>query len=165
MQDYQRTIHYLLLRSEQALYALELRCINKVLPLMALKQIPQSPHYLAGIFNYQGGAVPVIDLSLRMGEEFTRSYNCDTMIILCKANDAALCGIIAVDINEIIAINSDALQLVAEFSEKYLPFSAIFYYQQAQCLVLNTDVLLSSSFACLNNSPREVRALLQRYLR
>lgn len=165
MQDYQRTLHYLLLRSEQARYALELRCINKVLPLMALQQIPQTPHYLAGIFNYQGVPVPVIDLSLRMGENVTRCYHRDTMLILCKTTDTTLCGIIVCDIEEIIALNADELQLVAEFSEKHLPFSAVFYHQQAQCLVLNADVLLSSSFACLNNSPGEVRALLQRHLR
>lgn len=44
-------------------YALEARAVAEVLPLVALKHIPQAPPGVAGLFDYRGAPVPVIDLS------------------------------------------------------------------------------------------------------
>ena len=44
-------------------YALDVRQIAEVLPLVDIKPIPQAPRGVAGIFNYRGAPVPVIDLS------------------------------------------------------------------------------------------------------
>ena len=45
-------------------YGLSTRQLLRVLPLMALKQLPQAPAYVAGLMNYHGTSVPVIDLSM-----------------------------------------------------------------------------------------------------
>ena len=45
-------------------YALGTRHLVRVLPLMDLKQLPQTPAYVAGLMNYHGTPVPVIDLSM-----------------------------------------------------------------------------------------------------
>ncbi len=44
-------------------YALEASQVVEVLPLVDTKQVPQAPASVAGIFNYRGMPVPVIDLS------------------------------------------------------------------------------------------------------
>ena len=62
-------------------YALEAAQVAEVLPLVALKQIPQAPAGIAGVFNYRGAPVPVIDLSLlALGQPALRRLN--TRIIL-----------------------------------------------------------------------------------
>ena len=43
-------------------YVLDIARIVEVLPLLDLKQIPQSPRGVAGLFNYQGEPVPVVDV-------------------------------------------------------------------------------------------------------
>lgn len=43
-------------------YALRTAEIACILPLTKLKQLPQTPAYVAGLLNYHGIAVPVIDL-------------------------------------------------------------------------------------------------------
>lgn len=43
-------------------YALDALQVAEVLPLVTLKQIPHAPPAVAGIFNYHGQPVPVIDL-------------------------------------------------------------------------------------------------------
>jgi chemotaxis-related protein WspB len=43
-------------------YALEARSVVEVIPLLGLKQIPQTPRGVAGLFNYRGEAVPALDL-------------------------------------------------------------------------------------------------------
>lgn len=43
-------------------YALEAKRVVEVIPLLALKKIPQSPRGVAGIFVYRGRPVPALDL-------------------------------------------------------------------------------------------------------
>lgn len=45
-------------------YAINAGEVAEVLPLVHIKPVPQSPAGLAGVFNYRGAPVPVIDLSL-----------------------------------------------------------------------------------------------------
>jgi len=44
-------------------YALDSSQVVEVLPRLGIKQIPQAPAGVAGVFNYRGQPVPVIDLS------------------------------------------------------------------------------------------------------
>lgn len=43
-------------------YALDVKDVVAVVPMVALKQIPDAPPEMAGVFNYHGTPVPVIDL-------------------------------------------------------------------------------------------------------
>jgi chemotaxis-related protein WspB len=43
-------------------YALDVRQIAEVLPLVAVKQVPRAPQAMVGLLNYRGAPVPVIDL-------------------------------------------------------------------------------------------------------
>lgn len=45
-------------------YLIEARCVAAVLPLPGLKSLPGAPACVAGVANYQGKPVPVIDLSV-----------------------------------------------------------------------------------------------------
>jgi len=47
-------------------YALDARQVVEVLPLVRIKQIPQPPRGVAGVLNYRGAPVPVIDLTALM---------------------------------------------------------------------------------------------------
>ena len=44
-------------------YVLDCSGVVEVLPLLAIKHIPQAPSGVAGVFNYRGEPVPVVDLS------------------------------------------------------------------------------------------------------
>ncbi len=48
-------------------YGLPLRDIARVLPVVALKQIPLAPEYVAGLMDLHGSPVPVLDLSRLAG--------------------------------------------------------------------------------------------------
>ena len=56
---------YLLFRLGADRYALDVREIVEVLPLQPLKQLPEAPSWVAGLFEHRGRAVPAIDLSAR----------------------------------------------------------------------------------------------------
>ncbi len=52
----------LLFRISDNRYALDATEVVEVVPLVELKLIPQAPAFVAGLFDYRGTAVPVIDL-------------------------------------------------------------------------------------------------------
>jgi chemotaxis-related protein WspB len=78
----------LLLKIGQDRYALPANRMIEVVPLVSLKKIPQALPGVAGIFNYHGQPVPVIDLS-----DLTIGMPCQprvsTRIILVNYPDAA----------------------------------------------------------------------------
>ena len=45
-------------------YGLDTRRVVRVLPQLELKEIPQAPGWVAGLMNYRGQPVPVIDLAM-----------------------------------------------------------------------------------------------------
>ena len=48
-------------------YGLPLRAIARVLPAVELKHIPLAPAWIAGLMDYHGAPVPVVDLSRLSG--------------------------------------------------------------------------------------------------
>ena len=54
---------FLLFQLGRERYALEAGQVAAVLPLLSIKEIPQAPPAVAGLCNYRGRPVPVIDLS------------------------------------------------------------------------------------------------------
>jgi chemotaxis-related protein WspB len=64
-------------------YALSAGSIIEVLPLMNLKRVPCAPSGVAGVLNYRGTPVPVIDLNeMMMAQPAARRLS--TRIILVK---------------------------------------------------------------------------------
>jgi chemotaxis-related protein WspB len=44
-------------------YGIDSRKIVEVIPLVTFKTVPHAPPYVAGLFNYRGSIVPVVDLT------------------------------------------------------------------------------------------------------
>lgn len=62
-------------------YGLKLRAIVRVLPLLELKQLPLAPDHVAGLMDFHGASVPVIDLCRLAG--LAPGRDCfDTRIII-----------------------------------------------------------------------------------
>ncbi len=87
-------------------YAIEAAKIAAVLPLVIAKAIPHAPAAVAGVFDYRGTTVPLIDLSqLALGRPAQRRRS--TRIILVDypvaTGDTALLGLIAENALETLA--------------------------------------------------------------
>jgi len=79
-------------------YALEAKCVVEVIPLLALKQMPQAPRGVAGLFNYRGEAVPALDLPmLTTGEPAVPRLSTRIIIVRLDINGLGprLVGVIA----------------------------------------------------------------------
>jgi len=68
-------------------YALAATSVVEILPLVQLKALPRAPTGVAGVFNYHGAPVPVVDLSaLALGRAAT--HRLGTRILLTQQTDA-----------------------------------------------------------------------------
>ncbi len=70
-------------------YALKARHIIEVVPLAELKEVPRAPDYVAGVLNYRGTPVPVLDIT-QMNRNYPSRVCMSTRIILVNYN--AACG-------------------------------------------------------------------------
>lgn len=95
---------FLLFQMGRERYALDFREIAEVLPLLALKRIPQAPPGLAGVFDYRGAPVPAIDLTqLAVGR--AAEHKLGTRIVLAHYRadgKPRLLGLIAEKATEIL---------------------------------------------------------------
>jgi chemotaxis-related protein WspB len=79
-------------------YALEASRVVEIVPLVALKQVPQAPKGLAGVFDYRGRPVPAIDLcDLTLGRPAGERLSTRIIIVNFVAQDGLshLLGLIA----------------------------------------------------------------------
>jgi chemotaxis-related protein WspB len=54
---------FLVFRLGEDRYAIDTAAVVEVLPLVHVKQVPRSPPGVAGVFDYHGAPVPLIDLA------------------------------------------------------------------------------------------------------
>lgn len=71
-------------------YAIEARRVIEVLPLVEIRRVPQSPAWLAGLFDHRGAPVPLIDLSeLALGYPARRCLSTRIVLTNCPGGDGA----------------------------------------------------------------------------
>jgi chemotaxis-related protein WspB len=102
---------FLLLQLGNDRYALEAHRVVEVVPLLELKQLPQAPKGVAGVFNYRGQPVPAIDLSeLTLGRP-AREWLSTRIIIVRHPNPGGpehLLGLVAERATEMLRQDATA---------------------------------------------------------
>jgi chemotaxis-related protein WspB len=89
---------FLLFQLGKDRYALEASRVVEVVPLLALKKLPQAPTGVAGIFNYRGRPVPAVDLgALTLGQPASERFSTRIIIVNYPDDGGAnhLLGLIA----------------------------------------------------------------------
>jgi chemotaxis-related protein WspB len=71
-------------RAAENLYAVDVARVVEVVPRVDLRRLPHAPAFIAGLFDYRGTVVPVIDLGLLLGSESCRN-RLSTRIILVNS--------------------------------------------------------------------------------
>jgi len=94
-------------------FGLEGKTIIEVAPLVTLRKVPHAADYVAGLFNYRGRLVPVIDLSVLMIAVPSRPLM-STRIILVSYDvtpvASRVLGLIAEGATEVISCDEARMQ-------------------------------------------------------
>ncbi len=132
-------------------YALEAKDIIEVLPLVALKRVPPAPPYLAGLLNYHGTSVPVIDLNLLMtGTPCRKALSSRILLAQYHLPDGCLkpLGLMAEEATETARIDPDSLRPSEIISTPYLGKLAVHGAKMVQ-LVHPEELLTDAARALL----------------
>jgi chemotaxis-related protein WspB len=79
---------FLLFQAGDDAYALDARQVREVIPRVALRECPGAPSPVAGLFNYRGTVVPVLDFCLLLGRPPSRP-RLSTRILLMPWSEPA----------------------------------------------------------------------------
>jgi chemotaxis-related protein WspB len=130
---------FLLFRVGKEHYALEAGRVIEVVPCVPLRAHPGTPGYVAGLFNYRGGIVPVLDLGvLAGGARCAGKLSTRIILIDYQAKDGArrVLGLIAEAVTD--AIKKDASEFasagVAAEKAPYLGKIAFDEHGMVQCV-------------------------------
>ena len=96
---------FVLFQLGQDRYAIEARRVVEVVPLLALKGLPQAPRGVAGVFNYRGQPVLAVDLSeLTLGHPARERLSTRIIIVQCQGPGGSdhLLGLIAEQATDIL---------------------------------------------------------------
>ena len=76
---------FLQFKSGDDRYLLEAKNVIEVIPFVHLKKIPKAPSYVAGLLNYRGKTIPVIDVCYLMTDKKCES-KLSSRIVLANYN-------------------------------------------------------------------------------
>ena len=96
---------FLLFQLDADRYALDARDVAEVLPLVNFKRIPQAQPAIAGLFDYRGTPLPVIDLNQLMSNRpAAQRFSTRIVLVNYRAPDGAShrLGLIAEQVKETV---------------------------------------------------------------
>jgi purine-binding chemotaxis protein CheW len=124
------------------LACIDLNNVERTISLVALQHMPGSAAYVAGIMNYAGSSLVVIDLAIRLGLP-SAPYKLDTPILICVHEHHRL-GVIVSDIVGIQTLQQKDQQLTSELTGYGQAFRASAHTDQGLALMLDTAWLTQS---------------------
>ena len=122
-------------RLEDKSFAIPLANILRVVRMVMVKTIPETPQFLAGIINLAGDIVPVIDLRLLVGLP-KRPVRLSDRLLIAKVGEHIL-AIIADEVLPILACQADEVTLPPFSIRQSAPIEAIIQQNSELIQVIN----------------------------
>ena len=124
-------------------FAFNIFQVERILRYEAPAPLPKAPDFLEGVLQYQGGAVPLIDLRKRLGAEAPLREDTRTVIL---EFDGGKIGMIVDAVTEVMQVTAQTVTappgIVKGLAAEYI--SGLVVKNGRTIIVLNTNKLLSS---------------------
>jgi len=98
----------LLFKINDGRYGLDVADVVELVPYVTLQKLPKSQEYIAGLLNFRGRIVPVVDLSILLCDVPVK-HLMSSRIILVKpvSSEDRLVGLLAENVTETIKVSED----------------------------------------------------------
>ncbi|MCR5656235.1 MAG: chemotaxis protein CheW [Butyrivibrio sp.] len=116
-QDLGELVQYIIIRLGDEQYGIDIKYIDNIVRMQQITRVPQVAHYLKGVINIRGVIVPVMSLRLKMemdADEITDK----SRIIILKAEEDTLIGIIVDQVNQVLTLGSKSIEKVTYSADK-----------------------------------------------
>lgn len=98
----------LMLRVADDPYALRAGRVVEIVPRVTLRALPHAPEFLAGLFDYRGRVVPVVDLGLLVGRRAGRDRLSTRIVVVDAAPEGGdLLGLVAEQVSDLTRFDDD----------------------------------------------------------
>lgn len=129
------TCQVLMIRLDGLLACVDLNSVERTHSLVAMQAMPGCAPHVAGIMNYAGSSLVVIDLAIRLGLP-SSPYTLDTVIMIC-AHGGQRIGVIVPDIIGVQDLHEQDRQLTREFARYGAAFRASAHTDLGLALLLD----------------------------
>jgi purine-binding chemotaxis protein CheW len=124
-------------------FAFNIFQVERILRFEVPAPLPKAPEFLEGVLQYQGGAVPVVDLRKRLGAEAPRREDTRTVILEFEGGKI---GVVVDTVTEVLQVAAQAVTpppgIVKGLAAEYI--AGLVVQNGRTIIVLNTNKLLSS---------------------
>lgn len=103
-------MQYVKFNLDEFRYVLSISDVVEIIPYVKLTALPNMPDYLAGLCNYRGGSVPVVDLcSLFIGRPCNKKLSTRIIVVETSENSAAkkMVGLMVEKATEIMKVEEE----------------------------------------------------------
>jgi purine-binding chemotaxis protein CheW len=124
-------------------FAFNIFQVERILRYEAPAPLPKSPEFLEGVLQYQGGAVPVVDLRKRLGA--AAQLRDDTRTVILEFEGGKI-GVVVDTVTEVMQVAAQAVTpppgIVKGLAAEYI--AGLVVQNGRTIIVLNTNKLLSA---------------------
>lgn len=99
---------YMVFKTDDEFYGLELKCVNEIIGIQPITEIPEVEDYIRGLINLRGKIIPVIDVRIRFRQE-PHEYTDRTCIIVVDVKEFTV-GLIVEKIVDVVSISDDNIE-------------------------------------------------------
>jgi purine-binding chemotaxis protein CheW len=117
------TSQYIVFRLGETRFGVEIRQVLRIVRLTPITRVPRAPHFLEGIVNYHGQAVPVVDLKKRLALSDESAYDDAARILIVELEEQTI-GMLVDTVVGIARLPDEAIEpppeMVAQVNGVYL---------------------------------------------
>jgi len=99
---------YMVFKTDGEFYGLELKCVNEIIGIQPITEIPEVEDYIRGLINLRGKIIPVIDVRIRFKQK-PYEYTDRTCIIVVNVKDIIV-GLIVEKIVDVVSIDDTEIE-------------------------------------------------------
>lgn len=139
----------LMLRVADDQYAIRAGRVVEVVPQIPLRDLPHTPEFLVGLFDYRGRVVPVVDLGLLMGRRACAPRLSTRIVVVDAAlqpsTDRHLLGLVAEQVSDIKQFDDDQVVFPPMGMEQARYLGSIVRADGGLVQVIEVDRVLTSA--------------------
>lgn len=113
-------VEYLTFCLGQECFGVDILKVQEIRAWEDVTRIPNTPEYIMGVLNLRGAIVPVYDLRLRLGMEFT-AYDEETVVIILRVlgrNGERNIGIAVDEVSDVLLTSRSEIKDTPDFGSR-----------------------------------------------
>lgn len=95
-------------------YGIEIKSVQEITGYKKLNEVPNTPDYVAGIYNLRGSVIPIMDPRIKFGLE-TIDHTKDSVIIIFNSKGKTV-GMIVDEVRDVLTIEKENIDETPELS-------------------------------------------------